>query len=88
MDSMKIKINTVKGNKDICYVVNSLDKLDNVLSETIPKMFYYYKTIKEDIFIVVPEEFRDRIKEILNKTLLIDLGYSDNIELWKNILKY
>lgn len=73
MNFVEIKLNITKGDKDTRHTVNSLDKLDDVLSDIVPKMFYYFKTTEEGIFVAVQEEFGDRIREVLSKTLFIDL---------------
>ena len=73
IDFVEIKINdwSILGCLNCLYIVLNLEKLDNVLSGIIPKMFYHYEiTSAENTFIVVPKEFEDQVRDIVNKTLV------------------
>ena len=87
MDTVDIKLNTGRGNNTTIYTVNSFDKLDKVLATTnIPKLFYRYKASEKGIFVVVPEEYEDVIREILSHTLFIDLiGFENYVKECKRI---
>jgi len=73
LNSVEIKLNTTTVGKNTLHTVNSLDKLDEILIGTVPKMFYRYRIAKDGIYISVPKEFEDRIRKLVTKTLFIDL---------------
>ena len=80
MEQKKIRINdwNVLNHLNRLYMVLNLEKLDNVLSGIIPKIFYHYEiTSAENTFIVVPIEFEDQVRDIVDKTLVnsINLNY-------------
>lgn len=80
MNFVEIKIN--KWNEshlllDSLYVVSNIEKLDNELSGIVPKMFYHYKIVDtENTFIVVPEEFGDQVRDIVDKVIVSSISLS------------
>ena len=78
---VEIKLNTTRANEHTLRSVNSLYKLDDMLFDVIPKLFFCYKVTKDDIFIVVPKEFKDRVRRVIIGVLFIDLiGYRNLLE--------
>ena len=80
MNFVEIKINKWNVSHlllDSLYVVSNIEKLDDVLSGIIPKIFYHYKIVDtENTFIVVPKEFENKVQEIVDKIIVTSINLS------------
>lgn len=74
MKQKKIRVNDwslINRSKNI-KISRNLEGIDKVLVGVIPKMFYHYETDKDsNIFIVVPVKYKDKVKEIIGKIVIL-----------------
>lgn len=76
MKQKKTKVNIKLNNWDKLFeknrvsVVKNLEELDNLMLGVIPKILYHYEGNKPDIVVVVPSEFENEVREVVEATVV------------------
>jgi len=74
----KTKVNIKINNWDKLFeknkvsVVKNLEELDDLMLGVIPKMLYHYEIHEPDVFVIVPSEFENGVRDIV-ETIVVDM---------------
>lgn len=89
MEKKKIRINDwsqISRDKNT-KISKGLEGVDKVLVGIIPKMFYHYEADENsNIFIVVPVEYEDKVREIVRK-IVVSIEYEKYDKIINTLLR-